>query len=64
MTSEHRRIKKWLAKRLRDCRKKQTFNTIKDAGVRAADAYLNNRIVLKTYECGLCGKYHLTSREQ
>ena len=40
------------------CNRKKSFATIEDAQRVAAKAPFK----LRAYKCGLCGKYHLTSR--
>jgi hypothetical protein len=48
--------------KIHTCKKKDTFETVVDAGIRAAYLYLNNGWFNSTYECSNCGKYHLTTK--
>ena len=48
--------------KVRTCRSKKVYNTVQSATIDSFK-YLNaHKTLLSVYECGNCGKYHLTSK--
>jgi hypothetical protein len=47
----------------RNCRKKISYETVKDAGRAKAHFFLCNKTLLDIYECQICGKFHLTTKK-
>ena len=48
-------------KEKRKCAKKKSYTTVQEAGIKAAFYWLNNKSLLKIYECAWCGHYHLST---
>ena len=49
------------ARQSRVCRKKVTYETPFDAGLKGIIHFMNHHQWLHPYECSICGKYHLTT---
>jgi len=59
--STARQIKKNEKWERRKCRAKKTYETVIDAAIGMAAAWMNNSQMQYVYECPWCSAYHLTS---
>jgi hypothetical protein len=48
-------------KERRKCAKKKSYTTVEEAAIKKAFYWLNNKSLLKIYECAWCGHYHLST---
>lgn len=49
-----------VSKKIKDCRKKVTYESLADAEKDIQKYIRLNKMIFRAYQCDICSKYHLT----